>query len=55
MGWEEKLGHECYDIKNMLAIKIHIVLEININSSSSADKKEGTDDPKTFSQFCQQK
>ena len=55
MGWEEKLGHECYDIKNMLAIKIHIVLEININSSSSADKKEGADDPKTFSQFCQQK
>ena len=46
--------HECYGIKNMLAIKIDIVLEININSSSSADKKEGTGDPKTFSQLCQQ-
>ena len=32
----------------MLAIKINIVLEININNSSSADKREDTDDLKTL-------
>ena len=36
----------------MLAIKINIVLKINIDSSSLADKREGTNDLKTVSEFC---
>ena len=34
-----------------LAIKISIVLEININSSSATDR-EGTSDFKILSEFC---
>ena len=37
-----------YGTNSMLAIKINIVLEINVNNSSSADKREDTDDLKTF-------
>ena len=36
---------------NFLAIKISIVLEININSSSSIDRGEGTSDFKILSEF----
>ena len=41
--------HGCYGTNSMLAIKINIVRKVNINSSSSADKREGTDDLKPFS------
>ena len=41
-----KLG---YDFNRMLAIKINIVLEIISNSSSSADRGEGTNDLKILS------
>ena len=36
---------------NLLAIKISIVLEININSPSSTDRGEGTSDFKIPSEF----
>ena len=36
---------------NLLATKINIVLEININSSPSTDRWEGTSDFKIFSEF----
>ena len=36
---------------SLLAIKINIVLEININSSSSTDREEGTSDIKTVSEL----
>ena len=36
---------------NLLATKITIVLEININSSSSPDRGEGTSDFKILSEF----
>ena len=39
---------------SLLAIKINIVLEININSSST-NRGEGTSDFKTLSEFYQQK
>ena len=37
---------------NLLAIKISIALGININSSSSTDRREGTNDFKTLSDFA---
>ena len=40
---------------SLLARKINIVLEININSSSSTDRGEGTSDFKTFSEFLTNK
>ena len=42
-----------YWTKSLLPIKINIVLEMNINSSSSADREEGTGDFKTLSEFYQ--
>ena len=36
---------------NLSDIKISIVLEININSSSSTDRKEGTSDFKILSEI----
>ena len=43
----------CYELQSALAIKIEILLEIIINSSSSADRgEEGTNDLKTLSEFC---
>ena len=36
---------------NLLTIKISIVLEINVNSSSSTDRGEGTSDFKILSEF----
>ena len=36
---------------NLLAIKISIVLEININSFSSTDRGEGTSDFKILSEY----
>ena len=44
--------HEFCSTNNMLVIKINIVLEININSSSSADRREGTNDLKTLQTFA---
>ena len=44
--------HGCYGTNSVLAIKINIVLEID-NSSSSADRWEGTGDLKTLSKFYQ--
>ena len=38
---------------SLLAITINIVLEININSSSSIDGGEGTSDFRTLSEFYQ--
>ena len=38
---------------NLLAINIIIVLEININSSSSTERGEGTSDFKILSEFCE--
>ena len=38
---------------SLLAIKINIVLEININSSSSNDGGEDTSDFRTLSEFYQ--
>ena len=35
------------------ALKIIIVLEININSSSSTDRGEGTSDFKILSEICE--
>ena len=40
-------------MNTVLAIKIDIVLQIIINSSSSANiREEGTNDLKTLSEFC---
>ena len=36
---------------NLLAIKISMVLEININSPSSTDRGEGTSDFKSLLEF----
>ena len=36
---------------SLLATKINIVLEISLNSSSSADRGEGTSDIKTVSEL----
>ena len=48
MGSEEKLRLALgADTNNMLAIKINIALKININNSSSANRREGTGDLKT--------
>ena len=47
--------NDCYYTNRLLAIKINIVLEININSSSSADREEGTNYFKTLSEFHQLK
>ena len=49
MEWEDKLSWLFRVVMviielNFLAIKISIVLEININSSSSIDRGEGTSD-----------
>ena len=44
--------HGRYGTNSVLAIKINIVLEVNINSSSSADRREGTDDLKTLQNFA---
>ena len=38
-------------VLNLLAIKISIVLEININSSFSTGRGEGTSDFKILSEF----
>ena len=38
---------------SVLAIKINIVLQININGSSSAGRKEGFGDPHILSEFYQ--
>ena len=43
----------CYCTNSLLAIKIIIVLEMNIKSSSSDDREEGTGDFKTLSEFYQ--
>ena len=40
---------------SLLAVKINIVLEINTNSSSSADRWEDTNNFKTLSEFYQRK
>ena len=53
MRRETQAYHGCYDTKSVLAIKINFVLEININSSSSADRRGGTDDLKTLTEFYQ--
>ena len=45
--------NRCYYTNSLLAININIVLEMNINSSSSADREEGTGDFKTLSEFYQ--
>ena len=52
MRRETQPCHGSYGTNSLLAIKINAVLETNINSSS-ADKREGTDNLKTFSEFCQ--
>ena len=48
MRRETLVCHGCYGTNSALAIKIDIVLEININSSSSANKREGPGDLNTF-------
>ena len=45
--------HRCYGTNSVLAIKINVVLEIN--SSYSADRREGTDDLKTLQNFANKK
>ena len=40
-------------VLSLLATKINIVFEININSSSSTDRGEGISDFKTLSKFYQ--
>ena len=53
MGTETYAYRGYYELQSVLAIKIDIVLEIIINSSSSADRgEEGTNDLKTLSEFC---
>ena len=52
MGWGEKLRFAMGAMNSVLAIKVDIVLQIIINSSSSADiGEEGTNDLKTLSEF----
>ena len=58
MGWEEKLSSLLRIVMaatalSLLAIKINILSEIKINSSSSTDRGEGTSDFKTLSTFYQ--
>ena len=43
--------HVCYGTNSALAVKINIVLEININSPSLAEKRKLTNDLKTFCEF----
>ena len=38
---------------SLLAIKVNIVLLININSSFPTSRGEGTSDFKTLSEYCQ--
>ena len=40
---------------NFLATKISIILEININSSSSAERGKGTSDFRILSEFYKEK
>ena len=47
------MGAQCYGTNGVLAIKINILLRFNTNSSCSADKREGTGDPNTLSEFYQ--
>ena len=56
MEWEGKLSKLFRIVMvaialNLADIKISIVLEININSSSSTDRKEGTSDFKILSEI----
>ena len=56
MGWEKKFSQLFRIVMvaialNFSAMKISIVSEININSSSSTDKGEGTSDFKIPSEF----
>ena len=58
MGWQEELSSLFRIVMvatalSSLAIKINIASEININSSSSTDRGEGTSDFKTLSKFYQ--
>ena len=48
MQRETQTCHVCYGKNSMLVIKTNIVLEININSSFSAEKREGTGNLKNF-------
>ena len=41
----------CYGTNSVLAVKINIVLEISINSTSSAARRKRTDDLKLFQNF----
>ena len=50
MGWEREVKRTLV-MGDMALITINIVLEIN--NSSSADRKEGTSDLKLLSEFCQ--
>ena len=53
MGWGEKLSFVMGAMNSVLAIKIDIVLQTIMNSSSSADiGEEGTNDLKPLSEFC---
>ena len=51
MEWEEKL-RLVMGAMTLTAIKIDIVLEVIISSSSSADRGEDTNDLKTLCEFC---
>ena len=55
MRRETQACHGCYGINSVLAIKINIVLEIKIDSSASADKREDTRDVKALSEVNEQK
>ena len=50
MRRETQACHGCYGTNSVLAIRINIVLETKINSSASADKREGTRDVKALSE-----
>ena len=52
--WDERINLGSLDANStnsVLTVKINIVLEININISSSADRREGTGDLKIFQSF----
>ena len=56
MEWEEKLSQlfrivMVANTLNLVAIKISIILEINVNSSCSTDRGEDTSDFKILSEF----
>ena len=51
MRRETTACHGCYGTNSVLATTINIVLKMNINSSSSADRKEGTEELKTLQNF----